>query len=523
MKALLLALAVSWLRAVATPLDELSALGDAPNQDVLSPPSPAGSGDEAGHEDFWDMGSRSSPSVTDQDGELYEQFAHPAFTEYNLRITRPKLCDPSVKQYSGYLDISDSRHLFFWFFEARKDPESAPLMMWLNGGPGCSSTTGLLFENGPCTIEDPQTTVPNPHSWTNVANMIFLDQPVGTGFSYASDGSKVDTLADLAVDVYAFLQLFVSRFEEYADKPLHLAAESWGGHYGPNIASYVQKMNARSVYAPLPGQKHINLASLILANGLTDPKTQFGSVAEYMCGGGPYPPFKHDSKECAALRIETPVCKGMIEGCYRFPSKVTCNAATSYCWARVLGPIAETGLNPYDLREKCKDPEGACYVEMKWVAEWMNLPHVKRELGVDNGPVDFVHCNMTTNAGFYAQGQAMRNSAALLPPLVNAGMRLLVFAGDTDGVCNHIGVERWMLELEHKHHEEFANAPFLPFYVEQIEDFGGMVRSAGGPGAGNVTYVQIFDGGHMAPHDQPEATLDMITRWVQNVPFDVFW
>lgn len=100
--------------------------------------------------------------------------------------------------------------------------------------------------------------------------------------------------------------------------------------------------------------------------------------------------------------------------------------------------FVETGLNPYDLREKCKDPEGACYVEMKWVAEWMNLPHVKRELGVDNGPVEFVHCNMTTNAGFYAQGQAMHNSAALLPPLVNAGMRLLVFAGDTDGVCNHI-------------------------------------------------------------------------------------
>ena len=57
-----------------------------------------------------------------------------------------------------------------------------------------------------------------------------------------------------------------------------------------------------------------------------------------------------------------------------------------------------------------------------------------------------------------------------------------------------------MLELEHKHHEEFANAPFLPFYVEQIENFGGMVRSAGGPGAGNVTYVQIFDGGYVLLH-----------------------
>lgn len=267
-----------------------------------------------------------------------------------------------MKQYSGYLDISDTRHLFFWwvlfvdflllysdvhiprFFEARNDPHSAPLMMWLNGGPGCSSTTGMLFENGPCTIADPNTVIPNPHSWNNVANMIFLDQPIGTGFSYASDGSKVDRLADLAVDVYAFLQLFISRFQEYSQKPFHLAAESWGGHYGPVIASHVYKMNERRLYAPFPGQKHINFASLILANGLTDPKTQFGSVPEYMCGGAPYPPFKHDSKECVAMRLETPVCTRLIETCYRFPSTLTCNPATNYCWARVLGPMA--GAHP---------------------------------------------------------------------------------------------------------------------------------------------------------------------------------
>ncbi len=226
------------------------------------------------------------------------------------------------------------------FFEARKDPESAPLMMWLNGGPGCSSTTGMLFENGPCTIVDPNTTVPNPHSWNNVANMIFLDQPVGTGFSYASDGSKVDTLADLAVDVYTFLQLFVSRFPEYAEKPLHLAAESWGGHYGPNIASYVYKMNKQRIYAPFPGQKHIDFASLILANGLTEPLTQFGSIPDYMCDVAPYPPFEQDSDQCKGLRLETPLCTKMIEACYRFPSKATCNSATQYCWLRVLSPMA---------------------------------------------------------------------------------------------------------------------------------------------------------------------------------------
>ncbi|KAG1897770.1 peptidase S10, serine carboxypeptidase [Suillus fuscotomentosus] len=97
----------------------------------------------------------------------------------------PKLCDPSVKQYSGYLNITDDKCLFFWFFESRTSPEDAPLVMWLNGGPRCSSSTGLLFELGPCNIADGGTnTTFNPHSWSTHANVIFLDQPINVRYLY---------------------------------------------------------------------------------------------------------------------------------------------------------------------------------------------------------------------------------------------------------------------------------------------------------------------------------------------------
>jgi carboxypeptidase C (cathepsin A) len=142
---------------------------------------------------------------------------HPAFESYQLRVTEPTLCERDVKQYSGYLDIAEDKHLFFWFFEARNTPEEAPLVLWMNGGPGCSSSTGLLFELGPCRIDNEGASVTsNPHSWTNAANVIFLDQPVNVGFSYADDGTSVSTSPVAAQDVYAFTQLFLSRFPQYS-------------------------------------------------------------------------------------------------------------------------------------------------------------------------------------------------------------------------------------------------------------------------------------------------------------------
>lgn len=391
-------------------------------------------------------------------------------------------------------------------------------MMWLNGGPGCTSSMGLFFEMGPCTIADEgESTVPNHYSWNKHANLIFLDSPINTGFSYSSDGSKVDTLSDMTVDLYAFLTLFLTRYPEYTSAPFHLAAESWGGHYAPNIGSYIHNKNKELAFAPRAGHQHINLVSLIIVNGLTDPLVQFGSIPEYGCGGAPYPPWYPSGTECATLKHKAPLCTSLIESCYRFPSKATCNPATNYCWYELLTTITITDRNPYDLRVACDANSSTCYPESNWIKRFLNKPSHRDSLGVD-AYREFTVCNMTTNGRFYEQGQAMRNSAALLPELINDGIRLLVMAGDTDWICNYMGVQHWMQKLEHNYHSEFAIAPARRWKTTESGLVGGEVRSAG-PGAGNVTFVQVYDAGHMAPHDQPEVTEDVIVHWLKNLPF----
>jgi len=78
---------------------------------------------------------------------------------------------PGVHTASGYIDIAQNQSLWFWFFAARENPETAPFTLWLNGGPGCSSMIGLFQENGPCHVNaDGKTTTLNPFSWNNVSN-----------------------------------------------------------------------------------------------------------------------------------------------------------------------------------------------------------------------------------------------------------------------------------------------------------------------------------------------------------------
>ena len=173
--------------------------------------------------------------------------------------------DPGVKSYAGYVDVAPDQHIFFWFFEARtKDPSTAPLSVWINGGPGSSSMIGLFQENGPCGIGADGNVVNNPYSWSTVSNMLYIDQPTQTGFSYsipipgyvdANTGNVIElpdttcpdyaagscgtysypnltltanATAAAAPNMWATLQGFMGAFPQYSRESFNFATESYG-------------------------------------------------------------------------------------------------------------------------------------------------------------------------------------------------------------------------------------------------------------------------------------------------------
>ena len=205
--------------------------------------------------------------------------------------------DPNVKSYSGFADVSENEHIFFWFFETRNgDPAEAPLTLWINGGPGSSSMIGLWQELGPCGVDYNGNVYNNPFSFSNVSNMIFIDEPVTTGISYSipvsgytDDQGNVISLPtpecpdyagdtcgtynipdplltanstpNAAPNVWKTLQGFMGAFPQYSRNGFHFTTESYGGHYGPVFSTYFEDQNAA-------GAGHnISLESVFIGNG----------------------------------------------------------------------------------------------------------------------------------------------------------------------------------------------------------------------------------------------------------------
>ncbi|KAI9636529.1 Alpha/Beta hydrolase protein [Dioszegia hungarica] len=450
-------------------------------------------------------------------GIEYLSLTHPEFPLHRLRVVSPKICDSSVKQYSGYLDISETKHLFFWFEESRSKPKDDPLVLWLNGGPGCSSTTGLLFELGGCTIENEgQNVTRNKHSWNNVANVLFLDQPVGVGFSY-SDSGEVNNSPAAAEDVYAFLILFISQFDKYAKQPFHIAGESYAGTYLPHIANVIHSHNSALQLAPTPKVPVLNFKSVMIGNGLTNAYEQFGAVADWACDG-PYAVYAPDASECVALRGKQPRCQSLISSCQKTGSRFSCVPAALYCWS-LFNSLQELGLNMYDVRRKCdksKDKDGPlCYREMGWMETYLNKPEVKKELGAP-ADINFESCNMKINQNFLLQGDGVKDTASLLPALIEDGIRVLLYSGEADMLVNFIGCSRVLDTLVTSYQNAYLAAPTHNFTASDGK-VSGWTKKAG-DGAGNVAFVAFANAGHMVPHDDPVAALTMFERWLANKP-----
>ncbi|RAL08463.1 alpha/beta-hydrolase [Aspergillus homomorphus CBS 101889] len=444
--------------------------------------------------------------------------------------------DPSVKSFSGYLDVAEHEHIFFWFFEARnQDPKEAPLTVWINGGPGSSSMIGLFQENGPCGVDSNGSVYNNPYSWSNASNMLYIDQPVQTGFSYSipvpayvdSGTSNVVSLPstncpdyaagqscgtysypnisltanstdNAAPNFYRALQGFMGAFPQYSRQSFHFTTESYGGHYGPVFNEYIEQQNANLPH----GAKKIKLESVMIGNGWYDPIIQYQAFYNFTVYPGntyDYLPYNDSISSLLYNNIYGPGnCLTQLRDCAARGDNAICSVADNFC-ANEVESIYDNylGRDEYDIRELTPDP-----FPYGFYVDYLNTAAVQAAIGA---VVNFTESNNAVSAAFSSTGDDGRRMRTTddFAALLQQGVTVAMYAGDADYNCNWLGGEAVAVKVGAPgfHAAGYTNISTSDGVMH------GQVRQAG-----RFAFVRVYESGHEVPFYQPLLALELFER-----------
>ncbi|XP_057456083.1 serine carboxypeptidase-like [Lotus japonicus] len=402
---------------------------------------------------------------------------------------------PSVEElghHAGYYSLPHSKaaRMFYLFFESRNSKDD-PVVIWLTGGPGCGSELALFYENGPFHITSNLSLVWNDYGWDKASNILFVDQPTGTGFSYTSDDADIrhDEIG-VSNDLYDFLQEFFKAHPQFVKNDFYITGESYAGHYIPALASRVHQGNKekQGIY--------INLKGFAIGNGLTNLEIQYPAYTDFALDNGLI--TKAEQEEINKI---VPNCVQAAKTCNTEGGE-SCDSAFGVCQEIFDDILSITGdINYYDIRKKCEGP--LCY-DFSNLETLMNEKTVRDALGVGN--LEFVSCSRRVHAAMSQDW--VKNLEVGIPSLLEDGIKALVYAGEYDLICNWLGNSRWVHAMEWSGQKEFGESPTVKFFVDGAE--AGSLNSYG-----PLSFLKVNGAGHMVPMDQPKAALQMLTSWME--------
>lgn len=458
------------------------------------------------------------------------------------------------KHYGGYVSVG-SRQLYYYLVESERSPADDPVVLWLNGGPGCSSFDGWVYEQGPFKLHlsrdrNEVTLQDNPFAWNKVANMIFLDSPSPVGMSYSthhSDYFTNDTAT--AADSHAFLRGFFKRYPHLQQNDFYIAGESYAGIYVPMLTKEVVKGNKRGV------EPHINIKGYMVGNGCTDQDFDGNAQVPFAVG-------KSLISTTLYQRVEA-ACKGNYWD-------VEEGSRCEQLLAQVSSELKS--LNLYNILEDCHHdtliPAGLRAQQQERLAALRSSPHaswpltgrVQQGKRVHNWATLLGHnppCTVSREAEIWLNDPEVRaalyaapheltgpwvlcsdrilytaNGGSMLPVhnylVRKAGLRALIYSGDHDLCVPHTGSEAWTSAMHRSDSEECNLAdegaddsqlakcdgvvnPWQPWYnSDSPKQVAGYVVDY----TSGLSYATVKGAGHMVPETNPREALDMFTRFI---------
>ncbi|KAF5196031.1 Serine carboxypeptidase-like [Thalictrum thalictroides] len=421
------------------------------------------------------------------------------------------------RHYAGYINVNEKngRALFYWFYEAWDRSNEKPLVLWLNGGPGCSSVGyGATQEIGPFIVDTHGRGLKfNPYAWNKEANIIFLESPVGVGFSYSNTSSDYDILGDdfTANDSHAFLQKWFAKFPSYINRTFYIAGESYAGKYVPELAEVIYDRNKEN-------SLFINLKGFMLGNPETSDGEDWRGMVDYAWSHAVVSDETHkiidqncdfhsndtwsnedctqavdellkQYKEIDIYSLYTSVCMNSSMTSDDRSMKVMSRSSSSKMMPRIMG-----GYDP------CLD---------NYAHVFYNKADVQKALHVSNGHhlKNWSICNDTI---FTEWSESKPSVISIYKKLIAAGLRIWVYSGDTDGRVPVLSTRYSLSALGLP-----ITRSWRPWYHQK--EVSGWLQEYEG-----LTFATFRGAGHAVPIFKPSNSLAFFASFLAGVapPFE---
>ncbi|KAF1336536.1 Serine protease family s10, partial [Globisporangium splendens] len=412
--------------------------------------------------------------------------------------------DVGFKHYAGHVQLATQEQLFYWYTESQQSPEDDPIVLWLNGGPGCSAMGGFFTENGPFVVEQDLSLKVNRHSWNRKVNLVWVESPAGVGFSGPLQDASYYNDDIVAARAYEFLAKFFDKYSELKDRKFYITGESYAGIYIPYLVNLL-------VEKPIPG---VNLQGFAIGNPFTDSEIDGGAYIDYYYSHGliSLENYREMYKQC-----------GHDIGCVNMDGQ--CSPECQAVLEEGILTIQEDQFNPYFIYgDKClltnnqadalrfkNKTKGATTNSARldigpcaetFTQEYLNQPEVQRAIHVPE-QVAWTDCNDAVSDVFTRSNSSLSKYQNILAKGKN--LTGLIYSGDADSVVNFIGTERWLgedglkLHVTNKWRAWFGPDKQLAGYVQDYE---------------GLTFKTIKGAGHMVPAVKPLHGLNMFECFV---------
>ncbi|OMO53453.1 Peptidase S10, serine carboxypeptidase [Corchorus capsularis] len=415
---------------------------------------------------------------------------------------------PSISQFSGYITVNEEhgRALFYWFFEAQSQPSQKPLLLWLNGGPGCSSIAyGAASELGPLRVgKNGEALHFNQYSWTKVANLLFVESPVGVGFSYTNTSSDLTNFDDafVAEDSYSFLVNWFERFPQFKTHDFFISGESYAGHYVPQLAELVFDRNKDGTQYPF-----INLKGFIVGNPITNDWHDYTGIVDYAWSHSVIPDqLYHEIKQVCDFKplIWSDHCNDLVDQLFGNYSDIDIyDIYAPKCVSnRTSSSSSVSKVNIYSMqRMRIRGGYDPCYSDN--AQDYFNRADVQASLHANTRGGKYQSCS---DSVLMRYNFSVLSVLPIYHKLIKGNLKIWIYSGDTDGrvpvISSRYCVEALKLPLK---------SPWRSwFHKHQVG--GRMVEYDG------LTLVTVRGAGHLVPLTKPTQALSLIRSYFSGQP-----